>query len=107
MLEEPIMEALEPARAAVADGLLSFPGCEVPPPEGAYDLRATLRLLALGAGVGPSLAGRGKKYAVFRINHWRAVRALVKQGKLDPDRTHQGLRQGEIRWVHCPGGAAG
>ena len=94
-----LLQALEPAKAAVADGSLVFPGSEVYVPAGVYDLRATLHLLATGAGVGRNKAEGGKAFEAFRVNHWRASRALIKQGKLRSTRLKHGTKPNEIRWV--------
>jgi hypothetical protein len=81
-----------------------FPGSQYAPPDGVYDLRATVRFLGLGAGVGTSKNEGGSEYEAFRVNHWRAAKNLVKQGKLQRARYAQGFAAGQLRWVRCPGG---
>jgi hypothetical protein len=103
-MEMALLDALEPALAAVRDGSLVFRGSTYAPPDGVYDLRATLRFLGLGAGVGTSKREGGSEYEAFRVNHWRAVKSLVAQGKLQRARYSQGLQGDELRWVRCPGG---
>jgi hypothetical protein len=103
-MEVALLDALEPALAAVRDGSLSFRGSKYAPPDGVYDLRATVRFLGLGAGVGDNKREGGSEYEAFRVNHWRAAKKLVAQGKLQRARYSQGLRGSELRWVRCPGG---
>ena len=81
-----------------------FRGSKYGPPDGVYDLRATVRFLGLGAGVGTSKREGGIEYEAFRVSHWRAAKKLVAQGKLQRARYSQGLRGSELRWVRCPGG---
>lgn len=103
-MEIALLEALEPALAAVRNGSLVFRGSKYGPPDGVYDLRATVRFLGLGAGVGTSKREGGIEYEAFRVSHWRAAKKLVAQGKLQRARYSQGLRGSELRWVRCPGG---
>ena len=103
-MEAALLEALGPALAAVRGGSLVFRGSQYAPPDGVYDLRATVRFLGLGAGVGDNKREGGSDYEAFRVNHWRAARELVAQGKLQRARYSQGLRGSELRWVRCPGG---